>query len=315
MNEYELLILVPGLVNDAAAEQTLDCLAALQPQPARIVVVDWSHDIRHGLARRRSPCLDDLLELADEVWSENLIAHKRVDPVGPPMWCCQCKAKAWAIGETRKRGAASGGRILYMQFGDRMSPTAPAALLATLTADPKAAFAFLQVYRCDWAGKLYDPPQFVHQVQFVREAAAKHKFMPGMMMAADRLTDTRLLDDRSDWVNQPDDLLTRQILLASGHGVGVPRSDAEHVYYYHAEPNPMGDLVREQFTRARKAQDPNLNAAGRPMLDAVLRDSDAAHRQHLAKRGLADRTALQRTRAAVSVRFTHATEAPATKGA
>lgn len=321
--DYELLVLVPGLVSDAAAEQTLDTLAQLRPAPVRITVVDWSHDVhpdvrvagdpnRHGLARRRSGPLDDLLELADEAWSENLIPHKRIDPVGPPSWCCQCKSKAWAIGEAQKRGSA---RLLYLQFGDRMTPAAPEALLATLEADPQATFAFLQVYRCRWDGTLSTPPQFVHQEQYVRDVMARHRFMPGTMMAVDRITDTTLLDDRSGWVTQSDDLLTRQILLGGGgHGVGVPRSDAEHLFYYHADPSPMTEVIRRQFTANKKVVPDGDPATARPLMQAVLRESDAAHARHLARRGVADRGSLRIQRVPLNPRFGR-TSPPFAKGA
>ncbi len=303
---YELLILVPGLVNDAAAERSLDSIAQLQPQPTRITVVDWSHDVhpdlrttgtnRHGLARCRSGALDDLLELADEVWSENLIPHKRVDPVGPESFCCQCRTKAWAIGEARARGMS---RILYMQFGGRLTATAPQAMLATLDADAEATFAFCQVYRCSWSGQLSTPPQFIHQEQVIREVTARHKFMPGMMVAVDRLVDTALLDDRSDWPNLSDDLITRQLLLTNGHGIGVPRSESEHLYYYHADENPLTKIVRGQYTRSKAGGRPGDPQAGRPLLMNLLRESDADHTKLLATRKVADREALRQQRAAL----------------
>jgi hypothetical protein len=168
---YELLVSAARVPSERAAERTLECLARLTPRPARIALVDWSHgrhpDLRvagapnrHGLARRRSAALNDLMEMADEVWSENLAQQKRCDPIGAEDWCCQCKTKAWGIGECARRGAA---RMLYMQWGDVMTAGAPQRLLDALDACPPATFAWLQVLRGDWRGRVRAPLQFVYR--------------------------------------------------------------------------------------------------------------------------------------------------------
>lgn len=139
------------------------------------------------------------------------------------------------------------------------------------------------------------------------EVAARYKFMPGMMVAVDRLEDTSLLDDRSDWPNMSDDLITRQLLLGNGHGVGVPRSETEHLYYYHPDVNTMTRVIREQNTRSKSDLLVEGNAeAGRPLLTNLLRESDADHIKLLAKRKVADREALRRQRAALSDVFSRA---------
>lgn len=308
---YELLVSAARVPSERAAERTLDCLARLTPRPARIALVDWSHgrhpDLRvagapnrHGLARRRSAALNDLMEMADEVWSENLAQQKRCDPIGAEDWCCQCKTKAWGIGECARRGAA---RMLYMQWGDVMTAGAPQRLLDALDACPPATFAWLQVLRGDWRGRVRAPLQFVYRRATVM-ADAGHRFMPGMMVAVDRVRDAPLLRDRQSWPASGDDALCRELLLTSGAGIFVPARDVAGVpdpVYLLCDPHPLEAVVRAQ--RAAVAHDGAAGidaqpALGRTVLGSLCNQSDWSLQDLLRERGLKSRAELVASRRA-----------------
>lgn len=311
---YDLLIVVPGLVADAAGERTLDVLSELSPQPDRISLVDWSHAVhpltrrigernRHGLDRRSSPVLDDLFTRADVVWSENLAAEKRragvpTDAAGCP-WCPQCKAKAWAIRDGRSRGVA---RLMYVQYGDWCTPGAPAELLACLERHTDLSFAFVRTFRADWTGRPIAPPQVMQRDQRVTGVGERHPFGPGMMIALDRLRDCAVLEDVATWPASADDNLARAVLLANGDGLGVPGArDGTPLAYFASDRNPVDALIRSERAALRNAG-PNGPALrpelGRGMMRLYQRDDARAYAAALKRRGVADRAALVAARAA-----------------
>ncbi|MCC5829379.1 MAG: hypothetical protein JJU36_08025 [Phycisphaeraceae bacterium] len=275
MLRYQLAIYIhPEVHNSRAAERCLDAIRALDPPPARILVVDHAHG-RAGFPRTAVKDLDAqrpadraaykalanasgggsasggggglhppafppraaLHEIADEVRTGHDYFYMDEDADRPQRWRRSLRFKRYAIETALEHDLDA---VMFLRFPDRLPSEAPRAMLHLLESDSSITWCYLPIEAADREGTPTGHYQPMRGRTDSLDPDGKITEQ-GFML---RLTDfdpTVLEQITAPGLAEPIIIMTE--LLQHGHGQGIRAANGRPLHYVAVAPPPTHAAV------------------------------------------------------------------------